>query len=241
MGAPLSGGSRNDVRMVRIAGRNCVARQSFRAPAAIAWEVDLLLHLLRCGLRVPRPLEARDGRLAIDGLVVVSWIDGDEPRTDRDWREVAVALQRLHAATSGWPQRPGFASSVELLECPRGGDVDLTAMPRKIAALCRSAWAPLRGMPNSVVHGDPNPHNIRMSRDGVGLIDWDEARVDVSLLDLADLPTDLDVPRDALALARMSSDAWEVANSWVLEPRYARLRLERMMARMHGGREKPGG
>lgn len=241
--ARLPGGARNDVRAVRIGGRRYVARKSFRSEAAIAWEVDLLLHLQTCGLRVPRPLESKDGRLQVDGFVVLEWLDGVEPRTMRDWREAVRALDRLHAATRTWPQRPGFASTVELLTRQRGGDVDLAALPANLVSIVRAAWEPLRGMPTSVVHGDLHAGNIRISPEGTGLIDWDEARVDVSLLDLSDIPADPDrqVPVESLELIRNAGDAWETANAWALEPAYARRRLRMLEARSEDPMCKPPG
>lgn len=50
---------------------------------------------------------------------------------------------------------------------------------------CRAAWARALGRETCVVHGDPNPRNIRITPERVALIDWDEAHVDVPDLDLA--------------------------------------------------------
>ncbi len=63
----------------------------------------------------------------------------------------------------------------------------------------------------------------------VGLLDWDESRVDHVELDLADLPND-GLVGDRLRVARTAADAWEAANGWVLEPAYARRRLDRFHA-----------
>lgn len=70
------------------------------------------------------------------------------------------------------------------------------------------------GRPTCVVHGDPNPRNVRLTADRVALIDWDEANVDVPDLDLA-------VPHNAAALddeaydaAAQARAAWEVAVCW---------------------------
>jgi hypothetical protein len=67
----------------------------------------------------------------------------------------ARAGGQLHEVTAGWPQRPGFASTRELLGTDRGGDVDLTVMPPSAVAACGRAWAGLAGVPEAVVHGDP--------------------------------------------------------------------------------------
>ena len=75
--------------------------------------------------------------------------------SSRDWRTIAAELRRLHQVTAGWPQRPGFASTGDLLTANHGGDVDLTAMPADALAACRQAWAQLKDIPEAVVHGDP--------------------------------------------------------------------------------------
>src|SRR5690606_4775370 len=126
-----------------------------------------------------------DGRLFVDGLMVIAYLEGGPPRDDRDWRAVAETLRAVHAATRDWPQRPGWRASADLMHADRGTKIDLTAMPAEAVARCRAAWARLAGRPTSVVHGDPNPGNIRISGGRVGLIDWDEAHVDVPELDLA--------------------------------------------------------
>jgi thiamine kinase-like enzyme len=101
--------------------------------------------------------------------------------------------------------------------------VDLRLMPREAVELCQRAWLPLVGDPTSAIHGDPLGNALITDR-GVVLIDWDEARVDASLLDLADLPGE-HAPPAALAAARRAASAWEAAASWSLEPAYARRRL----------------
>jgi Ser/Thr protein kinase RdoA (MazF antagonist) len=223
----LGGGYRNDVRRVRLAGVDHVGRLSRRDAAALDWELGLLDHLSAVGLRVPRIVHALDGRRHVDGLVVMRWLDGAPPASEADWRRVAAVLRHLHAVTLDWTRRPGFASTRQLLASDRGGDVRLDLMPTAAVARCRAAWRAIAAEPQSVVHGDPGAANLRLSRDGVGLIDWDEARVDASVLDLADLPLD-DLPDregDRRRAAIRAASAWEAANGWVIEPEYARRRL----------------
>lgn len=225
--ARLDGGNRGRVWAVAVAGRRYVARQSRRSEPALAWEIELLDYLHAAGMLVPTSLPAEDGRRQVDGVVVHDWLDGDPPRSEADWRLVAAELERLHDLTRDWPRRPGFRSTRELLVADAGGDVRLDLMPKDAVARIRHAWQAIGDEPTSVVHGDPGPSNVRIQRGLVGFLDWDEARVDASLLDLAAIPLDLSatVGAERLARARRAVDAWEAANGWLIEPAYARRRL----------------
>jgi Ser/Thr protein kinase RdoA (MazF antagonist) len=210
----LSGGVANDVWSVRVRGQSAVGRLGFRSDADLAWETGLLVHLDREGLAVPVPIPTTDGRLFVDGLVVMTYLEGGPPETPADWRRVAGTLRKLHRLTRGWPQRPGWRSSTDLLHAETGTKIDLGAMPPEGVARCRAAWARLAGRPTCVVHGDPNPGNVRMTADRVALIDWDESHVDVPDLDLV-------LPGNAAALddgaydtAGQASAAWEAAVCW---------------------------
>jgi Ser/Thr protein kinase RdoA (MazF antagonist) len=226
---PLGGGNRNPVLEIRLGDRRLVARWSRREPASLDWEIALLDHLASHGMRVPAAVPSLDGRRHVDGVTVQTWLDGCPPGP-RDWTAVGAALRRLHELTAGWPQRPGFASTRELVTANRGGDVDLSAMPADAVAACRRSWAQLTGRPEAVVHGDPGPANIRVNQVGIGLLDWDEARVDYTDLDLADLPASgLSPPQ--LNRAQIAVTAWEVANGWLIEPSYARRQLALLRSR----------
>jgi Ser/Thr protein kinase RdoA (MazF antagonist) len=212
---PLTGGAGvNQVWSVRVDGRPAVARLGRRGDADLAWETDLLRHLHRSGMPVPVPIPTRDGRLFADGLLVMTYVAGGPPETPADWRRVADYLRRLHGLTAGRPQRPGWRASIDFLHAETGTKVDLAAMPPEGVVRCRAAWARLAGRPTCVVHGDPNPRNIRMIADRVALIDWDESHVDVPELDLA-------LPHNAAALDETAYDtaaqaraAWEAAACW---------------------------
>ena len=142
---PLAGGVANDVWSVRVHGRLAVGRLGARSDADLAWETALLHHLDREGLTVPVPIPTTDGRLFADGVVVMTYIEGGPPETEADWRRVADTLRQLHRLTPGWPQRPGWRSSTDLLRAQRGTKVDLDAMPPEAVARCRAAWARLSG------------------------------------------------------------------------------------------------
>jgi len=226
--APLAGGVANQVWSVRVGGQLAVGRLGTRSDADLAWETDLLRHLDRAGLSVPVPIATTDGRLFADGLVVMSYVEGGPPESEADWRRVAEMLRRLHRLTRGWPQRPGWRSSTDLLDAEVGTKVDLGAMPPEGVARCRAAWARLTGRRTCVVHGDPNPGNIRVTADRVALIDWDEAHVDVGDLDLVLPHNAADLEDDVYDVAAQASAAWEAAVCW--DDEHARERLAAVRA-----------
>ena len=225
----LTGGVANDVWSVRVNGRLAVGRLGARSDADLAWETELLQHLDRAGLTVPVPIPTADGRLFADGLVVMTYVEGRPPQTEADWRRVADTLRQLHRLTRGWPQRPGWRSSTDLLHVETGTKIDLDAMPREGVARCRAAWARLTGRETCVVHGNAtNPGNIRMTGDRVALIDWDEAHVDVPDLDLALPHNAAGLDDDEYDIAAQASAAWEAAVCWRDE--YAVKRLAEVRA-----------
>jgi Ser/Thr protein kinase RdoA (MazF antagonist) len=212
---PLVGGSANDVWSVRLDGRLVVARSGSRSDADLHWETELLRHLDREGLPVPVPIPTSDGRLFADGLVVMTYVEGEPPTTESDWRRVADTLRRLHTLTQGWPQRPGWRSSTDLLHTTTGTKVDLDAMPPEAVARCRAAWARLVGRQTCVVHGNPaNPGNVLVTADRVTMIDWDEAHVDVPDLDLALPHNAAGLDDDAHDVGAQAAAAWEAAVCW---------------------------
>jgi Ser/Thr protein kinase RdoA (MazF antagonist) len=207
-----------------------VGRLGNRSNADLAWEAELLQHLDRSGLTVPVPIPTRDGRLFADGLMVMTYMEGRPPDTAADWRRVADTLRRLHALTRGWPQRPGWRSSIDLLHAETGTRINLTAMPAEAVARCRAAWARLTGHETCVIHGNPNsPGNVRMTADRVALIDWDETHVDVPDLDLGSLPDNAaDLEASAHDIAAQASAAWEAAVCW--DDDYSKKRLAEVRA-----------
>lgn len=207
-------GVANEVWLVRVAGRRAVARLGSRSDADLAWETDLMRHLDRVGMSVPVPIPTTDGRPFVDGLTVMAYVEGEPPANEADWRRVAATLHDLHQRTVGWPQRPGWRSSSDLLRHDTGTKIDLTAMPAEGVARCRAAWQRLAGRPTCVVHGDPNPGNIRITSDRVTLLDWDESHVDVSALDLVLPHNAADLDAVELDLVSQASSAWEAAVCW---------------------------
>jgi Ser/Thr protein kinase RdoA (MazF antagonist) len=211
----LTGGSANDVWSVRVHGELAVGRLGTRSDADLAWEAALLQHLDRGGLTVPLPIPTTDGRLFAGGLTVMRYMEGGPPETAADWRRVADTLHQLHRLTAGWPQRPGWRSSTDLLHAQTGTRINLDAMPAEAVARCRAAWARLAGRPTCVVHGNPdNPGNVRVTADRVALIDWDEAHVDVPDLDLVLPHNAAGLEGAAHDIAAQAAAAWEAAVCW---------------------------
>jgi Ser/Thr protein kinase RdoA (MazF antagonist) len=229
----VGSGIRSETFLVSYGGERCSVRVSRQSPAALDWEMDLLEFLSEHGIRVHLPVRTQDGCRHVNGVVMFTWIEGRPPEAHRDWLAVTRVLEEVHELTTEWSQRPGFSSTTELMDTDRGGNVDLTAIPTEVAELCRTAWRVLEGWPTSVVHGDPGTDNILIGQ-GISLIDWDEARVDASVLDLVEIPRwqmDSLIDNELLAL-KAASDAWEVACSWELEPDYARRRLRSLVERI---------
>lgn len=212
---PLTGGvGVNDVWSVRVNGQLAVARLGGRSDVDLAWETALLQFLDREGLTVPVPIPTTDGRLFDEGLVVMTYVEGEPPETEADWRRVADVLRQLHRLTRGWPQRPGWRSSTDLLHADTGTKIDLGAMPAEAVVRCQAAWARLDRRRTCVVHGDPNAGNIRVTADRVAMIDWDESHVDVPDLDLVLPYNAAGLDDDVLDIAAQASAAWEAAVCW---------------------------
>src|SRR3954468_19850749 len=141
----LTGGGVNEVWSVRVNGQLAVARLGRRSEADVGWETELLRHLDREGMTVPVPIPTRDGRYFLDGLVVMTYVEGSPPETEADWRRVAETFRQLHRLTRGWPQRPGWRSSVDFVDVDTATRIDLGAMPPEGVARCRAIWSRLAG------------------------------------------------------------------------------------------------
>ncbi|PDT30770.1 aminoglycoside phosphotransferase [Rhizobium sp. L9] len=211
----LTGGVANDVWSVRVRGHIAVGRLGRRTDADLAWETELMRYLDSEGMHVPVPIPTTDGRLFVDGLVVIKYMEGGPPETESGWRRVADTLRELHRLTQGWPQRPGWRSSTDLLHAESGTRINLASMPPEGVIRCRAAWARLIGRQTCVVHGNPNSAaNIRMTADRVALIDWDESHVDVPDLDLVLPGNAAGLDDGAHDVAAQASAAWEAAVCW---------------------------
>jgi Ser/Thr protein kinase RdoA (MazF antagonist) len=229
LGSPIAGGHRNKVWEAKTPEGPVVVRRSRRSKASLEWELQLMEFLDDAGFLVPRPLRTADGQLSEDQsedqVVVQRWIDGREPTTEADWRLVAAELVRLHEVGARWMQRPTCLAVTQLGRMSRSVDADLSVISEDIAQEILGVFAEFGDVPTSVVHGDPGESNIRITAEGqVGLLDWDESRVDVVFHDLSNLGCQVLSDTEHACAGRLS-DAWETANAWVAEPQYAMRRL----------------
>jgi Ser/Thr protein kinase RdoA (MazF antagonist) len=223
--APLTGGHRNEVWRGSFRGHAVAIRRSRRSSISLAWELDVITRLDRHGFHVPVPLPTDAGGLASNGLVVMPWIDGRQPRTGRDWSLVAEELRRLHAVGTDVAQRYECCVVTELGRRSRSVDADLGALPDHMATVILDVFASVAEAPVSLIHGDPGGSNIRIDdEDRVWLLDWDESRVDITWHDLSNLGVRV-LPLAEHARAVRLSDAWETANAWTIERSYARQRF----------------
>ncbi len=222
---PASGGTRNDVWLGHLGQTLVSVRRSQRTGESLAWELDLLEQLGHANFRVPSVIPAGDGRRSVDGIVVQEWLEGHEPSSDADWFLVANELARLHRETADHDQRPGCVNVSELRLHRRSVDADLDRMPSEVVDEILVVFESLANVPLAVVHGDPGPTNIRIGRDGsVGLLDWDESRVDLTWHDLSNLGVQV-LNHENHRRGQRLSNAWEAANGWTTSPEYAHRRL----------------
>jgi Phosphotransferase enzyme family len=142
---PLKGGVANDVWSVRVNGRPAVARLGNRSNADLAWEAKLIQHLDQAGLTVPVPIPSIDGRLFADGLMVMTYMEGGPPETERVARCRAAWARLVEHPTCvvhGNPANPGnirmTAQHVALIDWDESHvdvpDLDLV-LPHNAAAL----------------------------------------------------------------------------------------------------------
>jgi len=213
---PIGGGHRNAVFRTSGLKRDLVFKSTRRTEAALFWLTPVMDAAEAAGFTVPRLIPALDGALSAAGWTCEPYLEG-RPFAPEDIPKVAAQIEHFHCNTRALPQRPGFLSSLDLIEATTGGDVDLMAMPAEIVALCRRAWQPMQGKVG-VIHGDLSAGNLIDTEHGPALIDWDEARVDLRAYDL--IRTD---PENASATEKTAALAWEVACSWGIEPDHARI------------------
>jgi fructosamine-3-kinase len=199
----LSGGDLSEVLLLhRADGRKSVAKGG----SAVATEAAMLRSLAAAGL--PAPLVEGEH----DGVLLLEHVENDRVFSPTVWREIGVALRRLHdrgAESFGWPvdymigtveldnrptgNWPAFwaeqrlVSTARLLDRPWRERVDRLA--RRVPALLPTA------PPVALLHGDLWSGNILVAQGRLAaLIDpacyHGDREVDLAMLTLFDTPPD---------------------------------------------------
>ena len=213
----LTEGTTAPALLVEREGHLFVAKRAALTEASAAWQATLLSLLHDQGLRVPLLIPSLDGAFSSAGWVLMTHIDGRPPVGDDDWAGVRRYLDVVHNSTRDWTARPDMPAVVQLLQ----EHSDLRpGMSAEVQSLLRRAWSAITESPTSVVHGDPNEHNVLMTPRGPALVDWEESRVDFSVLDYAGLPGG-----NALGVGYAASVAWEVYLFWERQSPYLLRRL----------------
>lgn len=224
---PLRSARGVDARLVEVDGLTAVARLSRRSEAGLDWELALMSRLRDAGVVTPHVVPTRDGRQRVGALTVVTRVAGGVPSSPEDWVAVAAVMGKVHRATVDWPQRPGRASVLELVELDGDDEIDLTDLPAEVRDVCRIAWRRLAGASTSVVVGDVSSDNIRMTEAGPVFLDWAMAHVDVVDIEVVSLPEHAaSLPDRRRWEAAQGASAVAAATAWAQDPVEARGHLE---------------
>lgn len=224
----LMGGHRNTAFRTTGLRQNFVFKTTRRSVAAIDWLGEVHDLAQKAGILVPKLLQSTRGNLVENGWTCEPFLAG-RAFIATDMHLLRPHIEKFHQLTKNTVQRPGFLCAKELLIKNKGGDVDFSAMPEDITRICRLAWSGIALEKRAVIHGDLNPANLILGRDRkIGVLDWDECRVDTPDFDIGQI-----MPKPDIRL-RLALNAWEVACSWRLEPEYARECAARLLQRADG-------
>ncbi|MFN7222492.1 MAG: phosphotransferase [Paracoccaceae bacterium] len=223
----LTGGHRNAVWLCDGPDGAVVAKCTRRTEQQLRWLAPLHSAARAAGFHLPSLRPDSSGQLLQQGWTVEAWVEGPAPPTDM--QALAPRIRAFHTSCPPLPQRPGFARLSDLLTQSTSGDVDLTALPADILRRLRRTWAAVADTPAQAIHGDLGPANLILTANGPCLLDWDEARVDLSFLDFIHAA-------DQTSAAKAAHLAWEIASCWQAEPEHAQSLLARFCLPGNTGR-----
>ncbi len=206
--APLNGGQRKPIWRAELDGQPMVAKSTRRSEDALRWLLPLQAAARASGFLVPAMIETPRG-FAPNGWTLEPFVTGS-PALPVQMHALHPAVRSMHRIVGAQPQRPGFASTRDLIAQAAGGDVDLAAMPADLVAQIRAAWGRMTGS-EVAIHGDICTGNLLMTAQGPALVDWDAARRDLPIYDTGAVQT-ASPPQMRARLA------WEIACSWVPKP-----------------------
>lgn len=102
---------------------------------------------------MPKPIPNRRGRLVERGWTCERFMPG-RLFSASELPSIKPGLSKFHNDTAGIVQRPGFASSTDLLRKAQGGNVDFSRMPNAVVEAWRAAWAGQSTGVQAAIHGD---------------------------------------------------------------------------------------
>ncbi len=210
--APLTTAPSQSVWRVELDGRAMVAKATRRDQAALAWLLPVQAAARAAGFLVPE-MRATPRGFAPSGWVLETFMDG-RPTLPVQMHALHPMLRALHRMAGAVDQRPGFASTRDLMARDLGGDVNLAQMPADLVVALRAAWARMTGA-EVALHGDLRESNILMTPQGPALLGWNNARRDLAIYDAGAVQT-ASPPQIRARLA------WEIACCWTQEPTRAR-------------------
>lgn len=224
---PLPGGARAKVWLAEDSrGGQWVLKTTLHSEPALDWLAPVQAAARQAGFVVPGLVRSPSGLWAPGGVSCEPFVPG-LPAGPADLPAPfapisAPRLRAFHAKAQALPPRPGLPG----LALATALATDLPAdLPAPLAADLRAALAPMAGADIGTVHGDLNPGNVILTKDGPALIDWDEARRDALFLDeIATRP-----PSDAESLAAL---AVEILACWAPEPARARSLAKTLAGRL---------
>ena len=218
---PMTGGHRNIVWLVELFGKQFVAKSTQRTEDQLAWLEPVQAKARVAGFTVPELLRTTDGARVSNGWTLERFVQGS-PYGQSQMMTLSPRIHALHRSLRGIGQRPGFASMSSLCIENRGGDIDLSVIPKSVVQHLRAAWEAILEEPVQAIHGDITPSNLIATPDGPALLDWDEARVDCRFLD--EISFEQWTPSQTRA-----HQALEIASGWLLEPDHARALWDRFI------------
>ena len=162
---PLAGGHRNVAFRTVGLRQDLVFKSTSRMPTAIEWLLPVLDFARKSGFVIPPIVRSCRGNLVECGWTCEEFVEG-RPLSTEETRCIRENIERFHSLAAAVPNRPGQASSQDLLELTAGDDIELDKMPSSLAEACRTAWSGLVGYPPTIVHGDLNAANMLWCPDG---------------------------------------------------------------------------
>ncbi|MEL7098492.1 MAG: phosphotransferase [Pseudomonadota bacterium] len=186
-------------------------RPGYHSFAELMSELDWLAEMERAGLKVPKPMPSKGGKLleevAGHFVDIVTWVDGApigktrEPLALEDpiatFSAIGAEMARLHEACDAWDRPPGFVrcrwdADGLVGEAPRWGrfwenptlDADTRKLLEAFRAQASRDLARL-DLDTGLIHADLVRENVLLDGNVLRLIDFDDGGFGYRLFDIA--------------------------------------------------------